>query len=116
MKFCPNCREDFVATLEIKLGEIGENWQPAKFYCSEIKLVYSIRHARPGTLNCTNHVFNIFAVNVNSTSFIKKKKLSTFDFVVISVSISISVIVSVVIFRVKSIFKMKYFEEMCVLQ
>ncbi len=26
---------------EIKMGEIEENWQPAKFYCSEIKLIYS---------------------------------------------------------------------------
>ncbi len=24
------------------MGEIEENWQPAKFYCSEIKLIYSI--------------------------------------------------------------------------
>ncbi len=27
--------------LEIKMGEKEENWQPAKFYCSEIKLIYS---------------------------------------------------------------------------
>ncbi len=27
---------------EIKMAEIEENWQPAKFYCSEIKLIYSI--------------------------------------------------------------------------
>ena len=27
---------------EIKMGEIEEIWQPAKFYCSEIKLIYSI--------------------------------------------------------------------------
>ncbi len=24
------------------MGEIEENWQPAKFYCREIKLIYSI--------------------------------------------------------------------------
>ncbi len=23
------------------MGKIEENWQPAKFYCSEIKLIYS---------------------------------------------------------------------------
>ena len=23
------------------MGEIEENWQPTKFYCSEIKLIYS---------------------------------------------------------------------------
>ncbi len=27
---------------EIKMGKIEKNWQPAKFYCSEIKLIYSI--------------------------------------------------------------------------
>ncbi len=26
---------------EIGMGEIKENWQNAKFYCSEIKLIYS---------------------------------------------------------------------------
>ncbi len=35
--FCPE-----VSKREIKMGEIEENWQPAKFYCSGIKLIYSI--------------------------------------------------------------------------
>ncbi len=26
---------------KIKMGEIERNWQPMKFYCSEIKLIYS---------------------------------------------------------------------------
>ncbi len=30
-----------VPNREIKMGEIEENWQAAKFYCSEIKLIYS---------------------------------------------------------------------------
>ncbi len=36
--FCPE-----VPKCEIKMGEIKGNWQPAKFYCSEIKLIHSIR-------------------------------------------------------------------------
>ncbi len=35
--FCPE-----VPKHEIKMGEIEGNWQPAKFYCSEIKLIYSM--------------------------------------------------------------------------
>ncbi len=36
---------------EIKMGEIEENWQPAKFYCSEIKLIYS--NTLPSKRNAT---------------------------------------------------------------
>ena len=36
-------REDpEVPKREIKMGEIEENWQSAKFYSSEIKLIYRI--------------------------------------------------------------------------
>ncbi len=34
------CHE--VPKREIKMGEIEGNWQPVKFYCSEIKLIYSM--------------------------------------------------------------------------
>ncbi len=41
------CHE--VPKREIKMGEIEKNWQPAKFYCSEIKLIYSTCDS--GTVN-----------------------------------------------------------------
>ncbi len=33
------------------MGEIEKNWQPAKFYCSEINLIYSIRALELQNLN-----------------------------------------------------------------
>ena len=41
-------RDPEVPKREIKMGKIKENWQPAKFYCSEIKLIYSRRPVLKG--------------------------------------------------------------------
>ncbi len=62
----------WVPKREIKMGKIEENWQPAKFYCSEIfKLIYSIwssdeagqylyRDLFPGaSLHCSTTQFDV---------------------------------------------------------
>ncbi len=43
-----------VPKCEIKMGEIEENWQTAKFYCSEIKLIYSTNPANPDRKNLSS--------------------------------------------------------------
>ncbi len=41
------------------MGQIEENWQPAKFYCSEIKLIYSIQKGH----NCNLQSFDTKGYN-----------------------------------------------------